>query len=511
MKKVIPLILALVLLLTSAVIPSAAAQALPESEHDYANNQLLEWVWTEPGAAGLFVTFAPETYIDPGIFGGIDIKVAKSGEVTVGDVYKNIIWGPLSFGDTLYIYGKDDVLVGSYDGAELSGKRIFVPGDTLRIVLDTDDSDTAWGFKVTSITPVYAEDMRTVTYHSCRDDLSDYTDDFYAPTGVKTDSFYAVSGWGEEPAGVTFAGWAGEENGAVLYDGGETIGVDSDTDIDLYAVWAPLVLSEDEVFYFTNSSWYLDVEGDDTYYITKEDFNRIQSNIYRVYGLGPIPSVALSIVLLHYRQFDFNGSCYGMSTCVALQHLGKIDLLSQQDYDTVRELDATPELVSTINYYQTQAATSWLTENKGYNPGDTAYRVCLRGLYDSASAGNLCMLTFYEDKAFTSAGHTVLVTGAYDNAAGEHVLIVYDCNRPGSYREGSYSSRFYISPDWSTIRYSSNGEPEGAINWTDNFEQFESFDLAGQGSILHWYKAYFSHIADILRQFKSFFDMISAK
>lgn len=500
MKKTIAVILAVIFAFSCiSVFAAADNQALPESDHDYENNEYREWVYTVPGATALLVAFSSDTWLDPGlIFNPIEIKTVEPGVLTVGDVYNNII--NLRFGDNLYIYGNDG-LIGTYTGSQLAGERIFVPGDTVKIVLESDSSVTGYGFKVDSIVPVSDSDLHTVTYHGCRDDLTEYTDSFYSPVGFTADTHFRTN---RILSGVCFAGWSLTENGAVDYNPGALI--DCDKDIDLYAVWAPVLLGEDEVFYFNNSAWYFEVTEDGTYYMTEEDYRAMQANLYRVYGIGPMPSIAMSIVLSKYPEWDFRGSCYGISTCVALQHYGIIDMLSSQDAVCVRDLDPDDDLISFINYYQSQAATSWITENKAYNPGDAVYRASMKALYDSVNEGNIVMMTYYTGNAFTTSGHTVLMTGCYDDAEGNHVLISYNCNYPSRYYDGSYTSLYTISPDWSEVSY--EGDVLGAINWTDNFTQFESFSIDMNGNILSWYKAFFEHILDLFRSITSVFSMM---
>ncbi len=53
--------------------------------------------------------------------------------------------------DYLYVYDENGTEVGVYTGTELAGKTISITGRTVRIKLVSDDSGTAWGFKVISV------------------------------------------------------------------------------------------------------------------------------------------------------------------------------------------------------------------------------------------------------------------------------------------------------------------------------------------------------------------------
>ena len=92
-----------------------------ESPHPYENSCSDSWVYTEKGASNISVTFDERTTIEDGF-------------------------------DYLYIYDGNDNLIGKYTGTELSGAVISIPGNTVKIKLETDNGGSEWGFKVTSVT-----------------------------------------------------------------------------------------------------------------------------------------------------------------------------------------------------------------------------------------------------------------------------------------------------------------------------------------------------------------------
>ena len=106
-----------------------------ESPHPYENSCTDSWSYTDKGAAGLIVTFSDQTLID-------------------------------DFGDYLDIYNSDGSLQGEYTGSALAGQSVEVSGDTVVIRFKTDGSDTAWGFRVTSVERVEAP---------CEHDWSEWT------------------------------------------------------------------------------------------------------------------------------------------------------------------------------------------------------------------------------------------------------------------------------------------------------------------------------------------------
>ena len=91
-----------------------------ESPHDYPGSCTDVWLYTSPGAQKLYVTFDERTCMEDGF-------------------------------DYLYIYDGNGQQVGKYTGTELAGTIVTVPGDTVKIQINSDGSGSEWGFKVTGI------------------------------------------------------------------------------------------------------------------------------------------------------------------------------------------------------------------------------------------------------------------------------------------------------------------------------------------------------------------------
>lgn len=298
--------------------------------------------------------------------------------------------------------------------------------------------------------------------------------------------------------GFAFAGWSDTANGGVVYDRGAPITEEMDG-ATLYAVWCKLCFRSEESFTIRNSSYYFDVNDQDNYYLEEDDYAMMQKNLYKVFLPSPVPETILSVVLSTYPSWSWRGSCYGIASTAALQHEGIIDVVGTQGVQNTCDLEPTDDLISYINYYQSQAATSFLCEHKAFVKGTPNYKEQLRELYDSVSNGNLVLFTFYTGNAFVTPGHTVLFTGAYKDASGNIVFVAYDSNYGSDYYYEYYNNRFTVSPDFSEIRY---GEEEiGALNWVDDFTQFSSFDIQGNGNPLNWYKAYFAHFLQLFQSF----------
>lgn len=497
LTKTLSLLLCAALLFSCCGLFAGAEDALPESEHDYANNLEQRWDYTYPGEAkGLFVTFSEDTWVEE-YQGWIKIDdIVDNGAVTVGSMGKNIIVPSFRTGDVIVIYGENDKYIGSYRGNALAGKTIFIPGRSFSITLITDGSVTGYGFKVTKVEPCPDDYIRDITFIP-GGDAADFTETFTADGTVDFDDWYF------RQDGFAFVGWSDTEGGAVQFDADGQAPV-ADVPATLYGVWVPLALGREEVFSFYNSSWYFDVDDQDHYYMTAEDYYNMQANLFKNFGLGPYPTPVVSIVLATYRDWEFAGSCYGMSVVTALQHYGYLDVLSMQNAACMNDMEPDEALISLINYYQTQTATSFPAENKALVKGSPNMRQQFRDLYRTVSEGNIVMLTYFrEGIERLNQGHVILLTGCYTTANGDMAFIVYDCNS-SDYEYGWYDETFRVPAGSSTAVY--DGDNIDAFFWTDDFSRFSSFDINGKTTPFAWYISYFRHVIEVL---VSFFRMLS--
>ena len=229
-------------------------------------------------------------------------------------------------------------------------------------------------------------------------------------------------------------------------------------------------------------------------------YNMMKKNTNKLFGtLNPV-SIGLNAVFATYPYWEWNGSCYGMSTLAFLQHYGVIDVLEpEKGIDSVSDFTNSADVASKVNYYQWSAAGSFLCENFGLKKGSAVYSSQLKNLYDTVAEGNIVLFTFYSGDIFVSSGHTVLLTGAYTENDGTRVLIAYDCNNPEDYLNGEFEQRFYIDPDCTTIKREYNLEGYawlyvGAFNWTDDYEHFKAFDINGNSDKNAWYSHFFTQL-----------------
>ena len=97
-----------------------------ESSHPYENNMDEIWTIHKEGAQRIALTFSKNTETESGY-------------------------------DYICLYNGSDNQVGKYSGSELSGKRIAVKGDTIKIRLTSDGSTTDFGFSISKVQTYYEE------------------------------------------------------------------------------------------------------------------------------------------------------------------------------------------------------------------------------------------------------------------------------------------------------------------------------------------------------------------
>ena len=533
-KKITAVLLSLLLCLGLMAFPAAAQDAegaLPESDHPYENDCEASWEYEFPEEVdGFFMTFSEETHFEPlsvhftddngnDVYYTLDEldRMIAEEEARLeaeggnpGDAYDNVLEG-LYFegykqGDELVI-SADGMLVDIFDDDQLAGRTIYIPGSAATLALYTDESVTDYGFQVTGVSTEAPEGVLTVTYYledekpaavecfTAGDEIS-----LYGNAGILTDDKSCI-------------GWSDTRGGAILYQGGETL--TPEESFSLYPVYTDLLLRPDEVFSFDNDYYpfavnELTVEKDgyevlslSNYHLEQQDYTSLLKNIAKTLGVSPLGMMALYNAAL-YPVSSWGGSCYGLSLSVALQHYGMLDMLSlQEGAECVRDLEGTPELVSCINYYQAQETAAKATQYTVNYPGTTWYKMQLQKMYETVAGGDIVLFGLFEGATYNSAGHAVLLTGAYDDLNGNHVLIAYDSNFGADYANGDAWTFFYISPDFSEITsdwYSVEG-----FDWLSDFSGFDAFKMDGSGDTASWYKSVLNHLKDFFAMLKAFF------
>ncbi len=460
----------------------------PESEHDYQNNLNQEWKY-EYGQVvdGLFVTFSEKTSFEKPTMKYQAIISGPNGEVIGGGIMQKT-----KDGDKLTVTAGDYTYRAT--GKELAGKTLYIPANSFDLCLESDSSVTDYGFSIDRISDTAPENVAVVTYECC-DACGMKTTFCYNPGDeIKVGKDYYCN---EDNS--AFVSWISDDGKE--YNEGETLEFKS---VNLRARRIPLLLGSDEVWSFSNSDPYFDPDYNGGYYLTTKDFLTMQKNIYKVFGIGVLPAIGLSVALMTYPNWYWNGSCYGMSATTVLQHYGEIDILKNRNEKNLSELTNEDNIVSLINYYQWALAGSFLCENFSLDKGSKMYSQQLKDMFDSVSQGNIVLFTYYTGETIKTSGHAVLLTGAYTQKDGTKVLVAYDCNRPEDYTSKAFEQRFYIDSEFKTIKrgydYQSDWYMEyGEFNWTDDYSQFEAFDMNENGGLFSWYSLFFSQLIRLLK------------
>lgn len=530
-KRSLALFLCALLLLPAVSLNGSfakAEQAYPESEHYYSNNYYNEWTYTYPKEAeGIFVTFSGKTHTEEAdsfskvIFEG-------EGEISFEDVIEK--WSKKKLGDYISIFDGNNNLIGVYQGRELAGQTIYVPGNTFKITLTTDSSVTAYGFSIINVTDEVPEDTVMVVYDFGNGrteieavDLERLRFECEDEGTLEAELSRVLYGVAEK--NETVIGWAADDGTEYLYnierdDYGFDVEkmtfpiVEGKNIYRFTAIKTPVALGKEDVYSFTNYTEYFDIDGNGGYYMTKENYLRLVASACVIHGMGPLalPAAVVSTILVGYPRSTWNGSCIGFTTTVCLQKKGILDVVgTQEDAKCINDLKPTKELISLINYYNAQAALTTVTKNKANEKTPKEFSRQLKKMFESVCAGNLVLMEFLFlgsgsiENAFTDTMyHGFVFTGGYTAENGKHVLFYYDDN---DYEYGAFGkcSVCYIEPDFSAINTGDYGNLE-TIFWTDEFEAYRSLDINGKNnSIFHYWKEYIRHIFEVVRDWLEFY------
>ncbi len=193
--------------LNNGVMAESADQL--ESPHPYDSLCSDFWQYTLSGAEALEVTFDEQTFLET----DRDYLVLSDGN-------------------------RDEA--GTYTGADLAGKTVTVPGDTVRLQLVSDGENEEWGFRVSSVEAgsIQPEDPETET------GTKTYTVEYLSnggygapPADTKTEDVpLTLSETVPERNHYTFLGWSTDRTaGAAEYSPGQVY--QENADLTLYAVW----------------------------------------------------------------------------------------------------------------------------------------------------------------------------------------------------------------------------------------------------------------------------------
>lgn len=499
MKKIISILLVFAMLAGVASISVSAEgedySVYPESDHDYANDCWKTWKYIHPEETeGLFVTFSADTYFEP------DFTDEETG------LYKG--------GDYIHIetfIEEKRFYIGYFSGDTLASKTLYIPASSFIIELSTDESVTAYGFKIERIDTAMPENVNAVCYNfePNKTGIEKYYECFNdgEPVVIAEDLPYSLYVEGSFRNGCEYrCGWTTEPGGKLVYDDKAKITSDK-TVLDIYPCWTPLLISAEEVFDFNNSEFDFNFKPFDPqnpfpsvhYYMTPENHDMLLRNARR---LG-LPGWISYKEFKEYPQKLFQGACFGMASTAFLQYHGKIDLLSlQEGADSLSDLKTSEELISIIDYYQSLTIMSFLCQNKAYEVGSDEYKKQLKALFDTVSDGTPVLLSVLGKNFIFGNNHSMVVTGAYTDTRGNHYLLAY--GGQSDYAEGEIEIH-RISPDFSSM---DNGR---TFYWTDDYTHLEAFDMDGEGPIINWYLKFVPQMGILLKMLFRYLPVILGK
>lgn len=345
-----------------------------------------------------------------------------------------------------------------------------------------------------------------------------------AGKAVELRAEYAMQQYGDQ----ILVGWKTDDDTSYYYDNTDFWRSDGRTDlvpqsgdaVTFTPIWCPIAIRKEEVFSFTNSEsvFNADVDG---YLFTRQHFLRILPNWFCTFALSPfapLAAVICAFYLFIWPTFPFYGSCCGFPIAVLQQHYGKLDLLSGQGVSSVCELQPDDDIQSIINYYNIHAVAAQPAEHLALVPGTQEYTEQLHALYDTLCSGTPVYFELYGDgphllrRALTDpasivtefddlTAHGVLLTGAYTDGSGNHVLITYD-NNSTKYVNGSCNI-IYIDPDFTKICSSYAWNDDDALNgftWNDDLGVYDAFKPEGISNPFAWHKRFLKNLPSLLRQ-----------
>lgn len=523
-KKILSVLLCMILAIWCLAVPGSAKKALPESAHPYENDFTGEWDCGVSGAEGFYITFSEDTLFEWGALTFTNITNGASETYTIPewrelyetdrDTYIGIsvlaTVGVIKIdekpGDELTLTCGEEEF-GTFSGDELAGRTLYVPGETVHLTLTTDGDGAENGFTVTRVSAKAPKGVKTVSYSY--DGESTEAIACYNEGETAT-----VASVGHVTDGKACIGWSDEPGGEAKYDAGNE--VEMTKNLSLYAVYGDILMTPEEAYNFNNDFEPFTVnsvtfnmsDGGEykyvPYYMTQEDYSALLKNLVKVLALSPTmyPLAGADLALAAtYPIRPFMGACYGISITSAMQHLGMIDMLPMQEgAENLRDLEPTPELVSFINYYQAQSMRGMIADYSAMNPGSAAYTYQLKKLYETVKAGNIVRFGFSLLQNPTP-NHEILIIGAYDDVAGNHVLLTYDSNYGSAFAGGDIVTTFVINPDFTHME-SARYNYVYSFYWSDDFSGFESFKIDGSGNPFAFQKSLFTKIKELFVMLK---------
>ena len=495
MKKLFSILLSAALLV-SVLSCTASANDYPQSAHNYENNTRMRWTYTHPEPADcLYVTFSAQSCL--AYTRRVDTVTADDPEEKIRDFMDDgfLDEDEREQGDRLYVYDAQGDPVDCFDDDSLAGYTLRIPGSSFSLELVTDGQKTAYGFSIDRISTQVPDDIALIRFHGKDNTLSRLqsvgeTVRLPYSQGMQQDGNRILVGWETADGNAWYYNvahyedeeWVGFNDTDCVVQGGR--------EYDFYPIYADIAMTKDEVFSFTNG----DNGFGDRYHFMRTHYARLFPTWFTTFAFSPeapLAFIAHLYITLIWPTLHYDGSCCGFPVLELMQHYGKIDLLSRQGAQTLAQLQPDEELLSTISYYNVNAAACHLVNHVGIVRGSAAYSEQLHALYETLASGKPVYFEFYPftrhpmhallDGTYgeiLAGSHGILLTGAYTDHNGNHILIACDCNHL-HYAEGTCDIA-YINEDFTEIYTDSFGiGPLDGFSWNETIDQFDAFALKG--------------------------------
>ena len=543
MKKIISVFLVISLLASLLGISASAAQAYPESKHDYENYSEETWEYkTENPVKGLYVTFSSDTYVEPYV--KLDSKTPVPEEMMEDEGVKELALGHGEYekGDYITFFDYYDYWIKSpkFSGSELAGKTVYFKGNYFKIMLTSDSSVTGYGFKIDKIEEDEANPEEVGIFNYLIDGKIAASSCFEDGETVILDEFY--HNYHSYSDNKAIVGWKTEDGKEIYYNNSiQSVKVGkyhyekrciTKTDIiaeagkeyNLYPIYCKLGMTSEETLSFNNTDTVFDRDFGG-YVYTQEAFRHQFIDWIATFGLSPL--FPLAIIGIAFNTFFwpdsvFCGSCCGFPITTILQHYGKIDILSEQGVDKVSELEPTDELLSTINFYNNAAEAAHLVNHWACDPGTKEYTRQLKDLYAVLEEGTPVYFEFYPDgepplKSISAVlsglgqtslidaaagAHGILLDGAFTDSEGNHIFLGWD-NNSSQYSNG-HADVLIVDKDFSEITYMGPSDVHycsqelNGFAWNDDLSTFESFPTEGTPNPFPWHINFIEHIFELI-------------
>ena len=226
-------------------------------------------------------------------------------------------------------------------------------------------------------------------------------------------------------SGYTFKGWFTASSGGTQVTSSTAMTANQ----TIYAQWntsAAYLLSQNEIYSFTNSSSHFTNSSIQNRYVSNADFTKLSNYAKKYYGDTSRAQTSINN-MQNYMRLGWSGSCYGMAMTAVLDKIGKIGMNENFDpgaaslWNVDRPI-TNMSVLSAINYYQI-SQSSGFTRGAYISKDNANWSASLQKLVSDAKAGKLIQFSYFYGN---NQGHAIVIVGYKQNANGSHDLIAWN-------------------------------------------------------------------------------------